>query len=143
MPRTNPHLTKSKYVSGLRCPRMLWFNVHDPAPFSDPEPGSAIDVGIRIGRMAHQLFPGGVEVEEAPWEHEQARRVTRALMEDENIPAIFEAAFEYENVRIRVDVLERLNSGTWGLREVKSGLSVKESSGHIDDASVQLHVLRG
>ena len=31
-------------------------------------------------------------------------------MNDERIPAIFEAAFEYDGIRIRVDVLERLDA---------------------------------
>jgi hypothetical protein len=40
--------------------------------------------------------------------------------------AIFEAAFEYEDIRIRVDVLERLAPGTWGLREVKRSTRLLE-----------------
>ena len=32
------------------------------------------------------------------------------LMDDKSIPAIFEAAFEYDGIRIRVDVLERLDA---------------------------------
>ncbi len=52
-------------------------------------------------------------------------------------PAIFEAAFEFENIRIRVDILERLDAG-WGLREVKSSTSASEEKGHVDDVAVQL-----
>jgi len=33
---------------------------------------------------------------------------TAALMADTHVPAIFEAAFEYDGIRIRVDMLERL-----------------------------------
>ena len=39
-----PHLTKSKYISGLRCLRKLWFDVNDHGPFTDAVPGSAMDV---------------------------------------------------------------------------------------------------
>ena len=46
--------------------------------------------------------------------HAEAVTHTAMLMSDARVPAVFEAAFEYENVRIRVDVLERLASGTWG-----------------------------
>jgi hypothetical protein len=86
-----------------------WLNVHEP---DDRE-----DIGLEIGRMAHSLFPGGVLVEEAPWEHAKAVTRTAALMADRSVPAIFEAAFEHSGVRIRVDILERLLRGYWGLRE--------------------------
>tara|TARA_B100000315_G_scaffold187447_1_gene177044 strand:- start:20 stop:511 length:492 start_codon:yes stop_codon:yes gene_type:complete len=57
-------------------------------------------------------------------------------------PAIFEAAFEAHGIRIRVDILERLDEG-WGLREVKSSTSASEEKGHVDDVAVQLYVLQG
>jgi len=57
------------------------------------------------------------------------------------VPAIFEAAFEHDGVRIRVDVLERLPGGGFGLREVKASAGVKPE--HLDDCVVQLHVLEG
>ncbi len=41
-------------------------------------------------------------------------------MVDAGVPAVFEAAFEYDGIRIRVDVLEHLAREDWGLREVKS-----------------------
>jgi hypothetical protein len=91
--------------------------------------------------MAHLLFPGGVLIDEKPWEHTKALASTAALMADRSVPAIFEAAFEHAGVRIRVDVLERLPHGYWGLREVKSSGEVKEH--HYDDVAVQLHALRG
>ena len=137
------HLTKSRYVDGLRCPKKLWYGTHEPLPKTDPKPFSALDVGIRVGKGAHQLFPDGVEIMEEPWEHAQAVAKTNVLITNSEIPAIFEAAFEYENIRIRVDVLERLVNGQWGIREVKSSTSVKEEKFHIDDVAVQLYVVRG
>ena len=137
------HLTKSRYVDGLRCPKKLWYGTHEPLPKTDPEPFSALDVGIRVGNGAHQLFPDGVEIMEEPWEHAEAVTKTNVLITNSEIPAIFEAAFEYENIRIRVDVLERLVNGQWGIREVKSSTSVKEEKFHIDDVAIQLYVVRG
>lgn len=136
-----PHLTKSKFTSGLTCPRQLWFKVHDPLPFDDPPPGSPMDVGNIVGHGAHSLLPGGVEVTERPWEHAEAVARTAALMADADVPAIFEAAFEFDDIRIRVDVLERLGGGQWGIREVKSSGSLKDY--HLWDAAVQLHVAEG
>jgi hypothetical protein len=69
--------------------------------------GSSEDIGLEIGRMAHLLFPGGIVVEEKPWEHAAAVKHTAGLMADRSVPAIFEAAFEHASIRVRVDVLER------------------------------------
>ena len=134
------YLTKSRYTAGLQCLRRLWLNVHEPADWEAPVPGSTEDVGLEIGRMAHLLFPGGALVEEKPWEHSAAVARTAALMTDRSIPAIFEAAFGHSGVRVRVDVLERLPRGYWGMREVKSSGEVKEH--HYDDVAVQIHALR-
>jgi hypothetical protein len=100
-----------------------------------------MDIGGQIGRKAHLLFPGGVLVDEPPWRHTEAVARTAALMADGQVPAIFEAAFEYDNIRIRVDVLERLADGTWGLREVKSSSGPKDH--HYDDIALQAFVLEG
>jgi len=100
-----------------------------------------MDIGQEIGQKAHLLFPGGARIEEEPWQHAEAVTHTAALMGDARVPAIFEAAFEYENIRIRVDVLERLAPDSWGLREVKSSSGLKDH--YVDDISLQTYVLRG
>jgi hypothetical protein len=135
------HLTKSRYMAGLQCPRRLWLLVHEPLPYEEPPPGSPLDFGQEIGRRAHLLFSGGIEITEEPWEHTQAVARTVALMAASNIPAIFEAAFEYDGIRIRVDVLERLAENAWGLREVKSSGGLKHH--YVDDIALQTYVLRG
>lgn len=134
------YLTKSRYTAGLQCMLRLWLDVHDPGEREEPKPGSPAYVGNEIGRLAHLLFPGGALVEEKPWEHETAVERTSALMTDRTVPAIFEAAFEYRDVRVRIDILERLPGGWWGIREVKSSGAVKDH--YYDDVSVQLHVAR-
>ena len=138
---TGQHLTKSRYVAGLQCLRRLWLLVNEPLPCEAPAPGSPIDVGQEIGLKAHLLFPGGVLIDEEPWRHTEAVARTNALMIDERVPAIFEAAFEFDGVRIRVDVLERLGQRTWGLREVKSSTRPKDY--HFDDVALQVYVLSG
>jgi hypothetical protein len=100
-----------------------------------------MEVGQQIGRKAHLLFPGGALIDEEPWQHAQAVAKTNAIMIDERVPAIFEAAFEFDGIRIRVDVLERLARGTWGLREVKSSTGPKDY--YFDDIALQAYVLKG
>jgi len=136
-----PHLTKSKYISGLQCHRKLWLECHQPTKFLPSEPGSAIDIGNKIGRHALEIFPGGVEVTSKAFEHQKAVDHTKELMANQDVTAIFEAAFELDQIRTRVDILERLPRNKWGIREVKSSQSVK--SYHIDDVAIQYHVLAG
>jgi Domain of unknown function(DUF2779) len=135
------HLTKSRYIAGLQCPRRLWLLVHEPLPYEEPAPGSPMDIGQEVGQKAHLLFRGGVRINEEPWQHAEAIARTAALMADARVPAIFEAAFEYNDIRIRVDVLERLAPGMWGLREVKSSSGLKDH--YLDDIALQTYVLRG
>ncbi len=135
------HLTKSRYIAGLQCLKRLWLLVHEPPPYEPPPPGSPMDVGQEIGRKAHLLFPGGALIDEEPWRHAEAIARTAALIADGVTPAIFEAAFEFDGVRIRADVLERLPGGAWGLREVKSSTGPKDH--YFDDLALQTYVLRG
>ena len=113
-----PYLTKSRYVDGLRCEKKLWLGWHQRLPYEDAPPFSVLDTGNRIGHGAWALFPDGVEVTEKPYEHEAAVARTRELMALDTA-AIFEAAFEFENIRIRVDILERLPDG-WGFERSKA-----------------------
>jgi hypothetical protein len=56
-----------------------------------------MDIGQEVGQKAHLLFPGGVRIAEEPWQHAEAVTRTAKLMHDALVPAIFEAAFEYED----------------------------------------------
>lgn len=131
-------LTKSRYIAGLQCLRRLWLMVHGPQEREGPPFGSPMALGREIGCHAHKLFPGGVLVAEEPWQHAQAVARTAALMADITVPAIFEAAFVHDDIRIRVDVLERHPEG-WGLHQVKGSTRVKDH--HLDDVALQAHVL--
>ena len=135
------YLTKNRYMNGLTCTKMLWLGSHTPDSYSEPRQGFSQDAGSEVGLRAQLLFPGGVLVGEAPWEHGPAVEHTRDLMADPVVQAIFEAAYEFEDIRIRVDIMERLGDNIWGLREVKSSSRVKRS--YVNDVGVQLYVLKG
>lgn len=138
-PAGPPYLTKSSYVRATKCARLLWLSWHHRLPYEDPQPGTPAAVGIEIGEHAQRLFPDGFLVDQPPWAHTEAVERTRALMADPSVPAIFEAAFEADGVRIRADIVENLGGGRWGLREVKSSTRVKAD--HVIDAAIQAHVM--
>jgi hypothetical protein len=144
----SPYLSKSRYLASLQCDRRLWLAANTPEIATPPSDGQQhiFQTGSEVGLAAHALFPGGVLVEEKPSDHAAAVERTESLMEDRSIPAIFEAAFVHDGVRIRVDILERLDpepsSKRWGLREVKSAGKVKRPR-HLPDLAVQKWVLEG
>jgi hypothetical protein len=141
MAKKKQYLTKSRYIKSLDCSTLLWKSVFEPLPYDPPQEGSIEAIGTDIGIHAHQLIPGGALIDEEPWQHTQAVERTESLLHNKNIPAIYEAAFEYENIRVRVDILERLPRNQWGLREVKSSTKVKDH--YYDDVALQLYVLQG
>ncbi len=138
-----PTLSKSKYLAGCQCARRVWLACRAPELATAPDAAkqAIFALGHEVGRCAHELFPGGVLVSEEPRQHREASERTRALLADPSVPAIFEAAFEHDGVRIRADVLERLSGGGFGLREVKASSRLEPV--YLDDCAVQLYVLEG
>ncbi len=141
--RKRPMLSKSRFVAGLRCPLRLWYQCYnrDLATPVSPSQQAIFDMGNEVGRLATQLYPGGVLIQEDHLHHREAVASTQAAMEDPGVAAIYEAGFVRDSVRVRVDVLERLGGGKWNLIEVKSSTSAKEE--HLPDVAVQYRVLKG
>jgi len=113
--------------------------VHEPEMGGVPDAAAVaiMEQGREVGKLARQLFAGGVEV---PFcEPEQAIRTTRELIANPEVPAIFEAAFENGGVFVRVDILHRRRDGRWRLIEVKSTANLKEQ--HLDDVAIQHRVV--
>lgn len=120
----------------------LWYDVYDrdlQAP-TDEVQQDTFDTGHEVGRLACERFPGGIAID---WDHLHSREAiteTAELMRQEDVPAIFEAAFEFDGVLCRVDILERLATGGWCLIEVKSSSQCKDV--HVLDVAVQLWILQ-
>ena len=128
-------LTKSKYIAGVQCLKRLYLVVHSPelAVRPDESGQSIIEQGLEVGLLARQMFPGGVTVDSR--DREEAIRATRELLENPEIPAIFEGTFEHDDVFVRVDILQRRRDHRWRLIEVKSTTSVKDH--HLADVAIQ------
>src|SRR5947199_10064969 len=112
-------ITKSKFVAGVQCLKRLYLTVHTPELAAQPDESdqSIIDQGREVGLLARQMFSGGVVVECK--DREQSIRMTRALIENPEIPAIFEGAFEHRGDFVRVDVLHRRLDHRWRVLEVR------------------------
>jgi len=135
------HLSKSRFVAGWQCEKLLWWTVHEPDA-RELQPDKVLqdlfDQGRQVGELARRQFPGGVLIDHPHHAHAERLTSTQAAL-DAGAPAIFEASFEAGGVSATVDALLRGPSG-WTLIEVKSSSSVKDE--HVPDAAIQAWVLR-
>lgn len=138
-----PTLSKSRFLAGEQCQLRLWYQCYNPhlAAEISPAQQAIFDTGHEVGRLATKLYPGGVLIEEDHLHHDQAVRSTLQAMANPDVKAIYEAAFFYDDTRVRVDILQRLDKGRWNLIEVKSSTSVKPE--HLPDVAIQSYVLCG
>lgn len=108
---------------GLQCPKRLYLSVYPPEIEEQKDHGLNLPMinGNAVGKMARHLYPGVMV------EYEQglisALDETKQLVADERVLRIHEATFSYENVLVRVDLLEGTDAG-WVLTEVKGSTSV-------------------
>lgn len=148
LPVATPRLSKSKFLAGLQCHKRVYLEVHDSHLASPPDPSTQamLDMGTEIGERARHRFPGGVLIGESYRQREAALAHTAAVLADPTVSAVFEGAFQYDGVVVRVDVLERVDRADgvppgWRLIEVKSSSRVKDI--HLSDLAIQRYVLQG
>lgn len=135
-------LSKSRYQKGLQCEKALWLTVHQrdcATPVSESQQ-AVFDQGSEVGRLAQQLFPGGVEVAD-DFLHQAEALDTTARLLAEGVRVLYEPAFSFGGAFARVDILVAVGDGTWDLYEVKSSASLKDV--HITDAAVQAYAVEG
>ena len=137
-----PLLSKSRFIAGLQCGLRLWHECYNPDLASEISGAqqAIFDMGHEVGELATCLYHGGIIITEDHLHHEEGVQTTLKAMEDNGVPAIYEAAFTCDGVRIRVDILERLEHEKWNMIEVKSSTSIKDV--YIQDVAIQYHVLR-
>lgn len=111
--------------------------MRDPLPV---ERRIRFEQGRNIGKLAWQLFPGGVD---ASPEHiirfNESVALTQSLIE-EKTKVIYEAAFVFNDVLVALDILV-LDGNGWKAYEVKSSASISQA--YKNDAALQYYVLNG
>lgn len=133
-------LSKSKYISGLQCLKLLHITVHDKEriPDFDIETEFRFQQGNEVGEAARKRFTEGIFIEKKPWDTVLER--TREAI-DSGATAVFEATFLYDGIIVRVDVLRKFEDDTFDIIEVKQSTKLKDE--HIPDLAIQRYVLEG
>lgn len=135
------NLSKSKFLAGLQCLKRLYLLCYQPELAGEPDEQlqAIFDQGKEVGLLAQKAFPSGIPISEDHLHHQEAVTHTKELIADKSVPAIFEAAFIFEDILIRVDILERLPGNRWRLIEVKMSTGAKDY--HLPDVAIQKYVL--
>ena len=134
-----PPLTKSRFVAGWQCQKLLWWTEHEPDATElvpDKVLQDRFDQGRHVTELARLTFPGATLI---PPGTDSARIEATKLALDFGAPAILEAAFAADGVFVAIDALAREGDG-FALVEVKSATSAKDE--HVPDVAVQAWVAR-
>lgn len=135
------YLSKSTYLQGIRCHKCLWLDKHKSKlkpSLTEDEQKRILD-GNKVGMLARQLFPGGIEIaSNMSFGYESKVKSTFTSMNSGAL-VIYEASFIYDNVYCAVDILVR-DGEKWKIFEVKSTTEIKAH--YLDDVALQYFILQ-
>lgn len=100
-------LTKSRFKIAMDCPNKLFYTKKKEYPntqLEDPFLQALAQGGFQVEELARLEYPGGILIEGNDWNYDLLAEQTSALLQQENV-VIFEAAFKFESLFIRTDIL--------------------------------------
>lgn len=129
-------LTKSNYLLGLQCPKLLWVAKNDKQRIPEPDKITLkkFSEGHVVGELATTVFPKGQNI---PDENFRENLENTKKLICKRIP-LFEPAFMVDNLYSRADILVPVGENEWDIVEVKSATKVKDVNLH--DVSFQKYV---
>lgn len=140
------YLTKSLFVKGRQCKKALYLHAFHSDLCSQPTSleRKTIVAGELVGQAAREKFPNGLLIE-AKNSQEAIQETKQAI--DDGVLTLFEAAFSYNNVFIRVDILSRKTTDSpWDFYEVKATTYNKcteeQKEEYRNDIAIQVWVLQ-
>ncbi len=137
----SPFISKSKYLSGLQCHKLLWFyyNAKDQIPAVDAQTQAIFDQGHLVGELAKKLYPNGIEIAGAARDFGKIIELSKKSLSHRQ--PLFEAAFKSGDAYARADILNPVGKNDWEIVEVKSSTEVKEVNLH--DLALQRYAYEG
>jgi hypothetical protein len=136
-----PCISKSKFLAGCQCPKLLWFvyNAKDQFPDTDAAQQAIFDQGIEVGTLAKSLYPGGIEVSAGVADYDQL--LQNSLEATKMRKPLFEAGFVHNGGFASVDILNPVGTDEFDIIEVKSATEVKDVN--LIDVAFQAFVYKG
>ena len=127
------YLTKSLYMRGQQCPRLLWFSSRNQLPELSLYDQHKFAQGRDFEKYVKKLFPDGIDL--GNLEPGENIKETQNLINQGK--TIFEASMVYKNLFFKGDILECSSDG-WNLYEIKASTEAKKE--HIPDLAFQKFV---
>ena len=135
---TTLHLSKTKILSGIQCPKRLYLEIRQPELMDDsPKPEYLFFIGNKVGEMARRLVPGG-ELIDYSIGFSSAISLTHKFIEQYPETPLFEATFSHNGILVRADIFFKGDNG-YRLIEVKASTSVHDH--HLTDCAIQAWVI--
>lgn len=136
-----PLISKSKFLLGLQCPKLLWhaYNRKDLIPAPDAATRAIFDQGHEVGALAKQLYPGGIEVRAGVADFQQV--IQQSLEAARTRRPLFEPGFVHNGGFARADILNPVGRDEWDVVEAKSSTAVKAVN--LADLAFQAFVYNG
>ena len=108
----NTYLSKSLFIRGLQCHKSLYLHkYHSELKDKVSESQEAIfQAGYEVGDYAKKIFPGGTEIVYEENNYDEQLELTRSEIE-KGTNTIYEAAFSYDNIFIKADILHKGKEG--------------------------------
>ena len=126
-------LTKSKYMNGLQCLRLMWLADKKQLPKPSLSDEHKFAQGHDFEEYVKMLFPKSIDLKDLEFK-ENLTKTQEAIKQGK---IIFEAGILFEDLFIRADILKPSKKG-WDLYEIKSTTEVKDQ--HIPDLAFQKYV---
>lgn len=134
-------LSKTSFLRSVQCQKAFflykkYYHLKDPLP---PEKRAIFNRGHKVGDLAQQLFPGGIDVSPG---HvfkfaESVQKTKEVIAAGQEV--IYEAAFVFDETLVAMDILVK-RDGKWYAYEVKSSLKI--SHAYVMDAALQYYVIK-
>ncbi|MFT4602230.1 MAG: hypothetical protein ACI857_002416 [Arenicella sp.] len=127
-------LSKSSFISGLQCEKKLFMQKYrkDLIPEVPASQQFIFSQGTQVGELAQELFSGGMDATpDSYYDFNHSIEQTKKWINND-VKVIYEAAFQFDEVLVAVDILVKGIHG-WKAYEVKSSTEVKKIN--LDDAA--------
>ena len=101
------YLTKSRFKLALDCPTKLFYTRkkdYEDSSETDTFLEALAQGGFQVEELARMEYPEGIAILGEDWNYQKLADRTSELLQNENV-VIFEAAFLYEGLFIRTDIL--------------------------------------
>ena len=126
-------LTKSLYMSGQQCLKLLWYSSRNRLPELSLYDQNKMTQGKEFEKCVKALFAGVIDL--GTLDHNENIKETRNLIHQGK--TIFEASMAYKDLFFKSDILEPSADG-WNLHEIKASVKIKDE--HIPDLAFQKYI---